>query len=257
MFYIKFLKNIFNGHKIITSAFIVCTILTTLFLQQSKFIQRKVDKAFNSNKGIYFHALIKGDQNFNYLRTKLTSFPGVGRVELKGQEYLKNQVKNLLASLGEANTSGPSYTGLTVYMTKDVGARSMNLLKEYIGRIVGVTNLETSRIIKENKNIKETGFKGVLINKFALIGNILLFTVWSFLFILFTGNVKKYVVIYQNYQRRRNIVLPLMLMIFLIAGGIGTIASVGLFSLNLSLIVFSFIGFFLISLMSSKLMKWN
>jgi hypothetical protein len=223
MLYLRTLKVYLKSRPLLSFFYFVssCLFFGSILFQAN--VKTLVNKSLFPEEGKYFHMIIKGQSDYSFLKDKLVDLPGVDKVNIVDASVLGKRTAEVIKELALDLPDGIKkfkYTGLTVYMGKDLGSRNLALLKEYVSRIVGKGNLTTTSSVSNNKSKEVSSFKATIKKapQFYLI--IPFAIVWNLLFFLFVSGYKQFASVYERYQRKSGVaflgtftfsMIPLML----------------------------------------------
>ncbi|MCK5072417.1 MAG: hypothetical protein KAQ98_03260 [Bacteriovoracaceae bacterium] len=198
--------------------------LTTLglvfLLGQQNFIGKKIGIWLDRDiPGAYFHTLVSSKENHSWLSRKLILLPEVKYVHTLPREKIVGEVKNILENLdvgGLENILELDYVGLKVVFEKTVSDRTQNLVREYMGKLVGKDKLMMGAI-KKTATL-DSGPRKLLsgIGAWfypALLGVVFIF--WLFSLWSFSYRTVEVSYIIEQYQRKTNVSAKIMLTGFL------------------------------------------
>jgi hypothetical protein len=216
MFYLStFIKNV-KRHPVWGASYLLATILLLVSAMNFKTLESVVFKSSNNfNSSPYFHALISGAENHKRISRKISDLPGVQRVEILGKSEIQSQVKNVLSNLQvdmKIEDIDLNYAGLKVILERNLQARSQELIRDYLVRLVGESKLTLGAIKAITKAEK---LKNKLFSQFKEWGITLVsigfIVIWALIGIVFSTLVKKSSYIIENFQRRNRVGLKVML----------------------------------------------
>lgn len=224
MLYLRTLKTFLKNRPVLNAFYLVVSFVFFAAIINQGVIKEEVNRKLFPGEGRYFHMIVKGSKDYSFLKEKLEDLPGVTKVEVVDGGVLGKRTTEVIKELDLDVTKIAkklTYTGLTVYMEKDLGSRNLSLMKEYVARIVGKDNLTTTSTI-ERKTKKKSNW---LITTLKKIPQLYLITVlaiiWNILFFMIVSSYKQFSFIYERYQRRNGFafwgVLLLTIAPFLIA----------------------------------------
>lgn len=199
-FFDSFKSHVFKGSMLT---------LTTVAVLVCAGLQKKIDHSLlSSYKTLqtrpYFHALLSSKENASRIQRKIVQLPGVKKVILLGEEKVKGKVEKMMEGLTTAmNTDllNIDYTGLKIVLSEELRPRSISLIRDYMGRLVGKENLTLGSVKgnKADKMTKELPF-------FIKWGAWLLLGIFSCLWVVsavaFQSELKKDAYLVEQFQRR-------------------------------------------------------
>ena len=230
MFYLKQFFSIIKKTPVLGMSFIVLTLVMIVGIGQQDNWEKIVFNSMpNHAEGPYFHALIPGKENYQRVTRKLRDLPGVSMVKILEKNQIKSQVSNIIGNLGMDVSSelfDLDYAGLKVIFKNGLQSRSQNLIRDYLGRLVGSSKVTLGAIKSQDEAVKN---RVQLLQLFKNWGGILLtFVVCSFWLIttvLFTQEIRKTSYIVEQFQRKTNVAFKTFLSGVLVLVGTGMICS--------------------------------
>lgn len=205
MFYLtQFFKSIIRS-KITGLLFIVCTcaVITSSFNQEK--INAIVSSADSQDSNPYFNALISKDVNLNSISRKIKSLPGVKRVKHIKTVDAKAELGKLNSELKSSvldRLKSVKYSTLTVELTKNLKIKSQNLIKEYLGRLVGQESLTISKIKYPRQNQQSESFVDQVLKNIDYIVISSLSFLWILLLIAIIKKNASYFFLLEKFQRK-------------------------------------------------------
>ena len=181
-----------------------------------QFNQRLVEllpKELSSN---YFHALILDSKNVARIARKMRRLPGVETVVLTSKEQLATQVKERMKSLSldiSTDLMTASFQGLQVIFEPGVKVRSMELIRNYLSRLVGKESVTIGDTHLEGEKDVEVG---LLLSKVKRWSGYLIITLlailWATSLHFLAQQVWQKAYLLEQFQRRSSIALKIILL---------------------------------------------
>jgi hypothetical protein len=198
----------------------------------------------------YFHALIDGQQNHSRLSRNLMELPQVTKVDLLNQEEIVDQVNLALSGIKHDIPEGLltlDYNGLKVYFADDVKESSQVLVRDYLMRLGGASNITLGPIVKKELKTTEQDLWWSWAN-YGLLS--LLFCLWAFITYTFAKLIHRECYLIQEFQRRNFVAVKVysIASVFIILIAIMTIIQLG----NFNLVLIAAAGLFLAPLAQIK-----
>lgn len=216
-----------------------------------------------SNQGASFHALISSDISAGRVERKLRTLPGVFQVVSLTEREIESKVQKVLGAINLDDellgSFGLKSNGLRVIFKKNIDSKVQVLIREYLKKLVGKSNVMLGAITKRATTFTWTDNLQKLLKQWgslSIFGSLLL--LWFVGFSMWTAKFKKEVGMMQKFQRRKNIALKsyvlLITLLFSVsfAVGIGTVGYFSSFFLAVSFIVITLSGLFF-----SPALKWQ
>lgn len=210
MFYLKQFFSIIQKTPILGMSFITLTLVMILGIGQQKNWEKIVFNSLpNQAEGPYFHALIPGKENYQRVTRKLRDLPGVLAVKILEKKQIKSQVSSIIGNLGMDVSSelfDLDYAGLKVIFKNGLQSRSQNLIRDYLGRLVGSSKITLGAIKVQDEAVKS---RVQLLQLFKNWGGVLLTFIicsfWLIATILFAQEVRETSYIVEQFQRKTNV----------------------------------------------------
>lgn len=159
----------------------------------------------------HFHALVSGRENHSRISRNLQDLPGVERVEVLAEEAIKSKVRDIIGTLDEEISESflsLNYAGLKVVFTEGLQGNSQDLIRDYLKRLVGsseVTLGPTQGLVKKKatKNqvrvlVENNAFEAVMA---------LACLIWFALGLNLTGPLSRHSYLIEQFQRRNKVAL--------------------------------------------------
>lgn len=228
MFYLKEVLNLFKKNFFLTSSLGVLTFLLYLsvanFTDVQKVINSKLPQVENEH---YFNALVNESINVFSVKRKIEGLPGVRGVMVLSEQDSLARLKGLTSALGLSNeefSSLKEMVALKIALNSKVSQSSIKLIREYMVRLTGKTNILMGSVKYKISN--ERVFKKLIHNvkKWPLqIAIGVGFLLWSIVFFLLRREVVRVSYIVENFQRKKNVAMKMTLVMvgcFLIASSL-------------------------------------
>ncbi|MBT3583532.1 MAG: hypothetical protein HN509_01390 [Halobacteriovoraceae bacterium] len=210
MFYLKQYIKINSRHPLLGAVTFLLALGFVLLLGHRQAVETWVFKKMPSSfERSYFHALVSGKENQNWISRKLKELPGVHYVQILGKKKVEGRAKNILKGLnftGSSTLFNIDFSGLKVIFKKNLALRSQNLIRNYLSRLVGAEKLTLGAtkdpdpgLLQKSywiRVLREKGSWGVTGLYFlALIG----------LFYLLSVRISRATYLVGQFQRRENV----------------------------------------------------
>jgi hypothetical protein len=218
MFYLRVFFRNFYLAPVRILFFILYSVLVINLLGQKDNVEKHVFKMLKEDEsGSYFHALISGKENSTSVMRKLSSLPGVQKVELISENKIAKEVKNMLGGI-ELSVAPDilvtSYSGLKVVFEAELKTKSQMLIKEYLSRLVGEDSITIGPTKTYDFFWKRVQFITGFIEKWGgLYWTSTLIGFWIVLFVFTLVLLKKQGHLMELYQRRKNVTFKNIMMI--------------------------------------------
>ena len=141
MFYLRNLKKFFKQSPLIVMTYVLMAVLTPVIAFNTGSIINIVEQASQEKvQSPFFHALIDKNENYSRVSRKLRSLPGVTNVEVVAPEKMEAEAGKILGSLDFEISSDLlelGYAGIKVVFESNLQEKSMELVREYLLRLVG------------------------------------------------------------------------------------------------------------------------
>lgn len=187
--------------------------LSLIILFESDIVFKISTLSSSENKsGGHFHALISADQNHSRLARHLRDLPGVMRVEELSEEAINLQVNELFSHLEGKHVRDimssiqTRYVGLKVFFDDDLQERSVALIRDYMVRITGESNITFGPTMKVNESREE---QSVFMTKnYDLVYRIIQgvsFLFWLCFTLFFSRKLRRYSYLTEQFQRKKHV----------------------------------------------------
>lgn len=211
MFYLRnFLKVVWQN-PVSGLGFCFLTIFLTIFSgHHDLFLNRILNTYRPTPPDPYFFVLVTSNEDISSVARRLGRLPGIKSVKVESSEKINREAKSLIQNMGvevPESIVENEYKGMKVILGPDVDQRSMDLIKEYIGRLIGVqqvtiSDVKVDDVALDAKYVKLYHFfEGYGVFTISLI---LLIPWFAFLFFL-RKNIRTNAYLIEHYQRRNNV----------------------------------------------------
>lgn len=206
MFYLRTIKLFIKSRPLFTTFYVIFSVLffNSILLQRT--VKEEVNTKLFPEEGRYFHMIVKGDRDYSFLKEKLEDLPGINQVKIVDQNTIGQKTAEVIQELDleiPVNIKKTHYTGLTVYMAEDLGKRNLELMKEYVARIVGKDNLTTTSIIEAKKAKDQNWLIATLKEMPQIYVVTVLAIIWNLMFFIFISQFKQFSFVFERFQRRK------------------------------------------------------
>ena len=112
----------------------------TSFIVEKKTVQRDANP--------YFFALMPKTINTGYVQRKLKELPGVEKVFTLSEQKVSDQIKSILTAsqIDWEDDIDLSYSGLKISISADLKTRSQDLIRNYLSRLAGKSDITMGAI---------------------------------------------------------------------------------------------------------------
>ena len=214
MFYLKEFFKCFQSNPFKVTCLCISSVLLGFSLTQKEFIQLKIKERFSEEIVTpHFYALLSKKINLKKMKNKLGSLPGIKEIVYLDEKEIKKKVNQEVGALKLNEVLFKKrYIALKVIFDYDLSMDGQNLIKKYLNRYVGEVDIiigktigekkYKERVVKENAKIKKIYWGGIF-------SPLVIYLIISF-FIFSKGIWKKSYLI-ENFQRKRNVHLKILL----------------------------------------------
>ena len=216
MFYLGEILNIYKKNILISlysiGTLLILSISISNYKKIEKLIIKKLPRIENEH---YFNSLFDIDENIESIKRKMRDLPGVKSIEVLDSKKFSSSLKSLNNYLDISTEEKQKLYAnkvMKIYLSEKVSISSINLIREYLVRLSGEDKIILGKVKK--KIINEEGYKKLLYNlqKWPLqILIIVFFLFWITSFHLLVNRISYYSFIIENFQRKKNVVLKLLL----------------------------------------------
>ena len=221
MFYLNlFFKNILDLKlKGITT--FLGLILAGALLASFPHLSSEVGKISRYSKSqVYFNVLTSTGTDFSSVQRKLKNLPGVKSVSTISSNLIESKMQELAQStqlkVPKSFYQG-SYQALKIVLDENVSAKSQNLVREYVDRIVGpqLKAISPVKRISPLKNLKLNELEKNVGNNLVWIFYCLLFAILVSGIVTLNSGIALKASLIETYQRKKQITFKTMISVLL------------------------------------------
>ena len=264
MFYlISYLKTVFS-EPLKGIAFSSITLLLFLGIFSKDRINENIAaKVKMKGQESFFYALIEKKENQARIARKLRALPGVKYVETLTSHAINNKANQLVNAVGlgmNSELTNLDYTGLKVVFKSAISSRSIELIRDYLNRLVGEKKLTLGAVKEPRKNqAKISGLLGLANAWGSLIILVSLFIVWLLSFFQFERVIAKRAYLIENFQRREKVGIKILFVGLLLLFTLSVILKITIINAEFSLSSIFLTVAIVILAMSSQLrtFRWD
>ena len=214
MFYLKEFFKCFQSIPFKVVCLCISSILLGLSITHKDLIQLKIKERFSEEIVTpHFYALLSKKINLKKMKSKLGSLPGIKRINYLDRKKIKKKVNKEVGSLRLNDVLfKKDYTALKVIFDYDLSLEGQNLIKKYLSRYVGGVDIVIGKTIGEKKYKDRIAKEKIKITKIywgAVFSPLLIY--WIISFFIFSKGIWKKSYLIENFQRRKNVHLKIML----------------------------------------------
>ncbi len=178
-------------------------------------INKSVDKRIAiSGSESFFYALLDNKENQARIARKLRILPGVKQVELLSEKSVSTMTEEIIKNINidlNSELERLNFSGLKIIFTKDISSRSIDLIRDYLTRLVGGQQLTMGGVKKPIKNqIKISK----MLSSIKLWGGsffiLIIFLIWGVSFFQFQSVLLKRSYLIERFQRRTYVDLKVL-----------------------------------------------
>ncbi|MEC8624625.1 MAG: hypothetical protein VXY34_07395 [Bdellovibrionota bacterium] len=214
MFYLKEFFKCFQSNPFKISCLCISSILLGLSVTHKDFIQIKIKERFSEEIVTpHFYALLSKKIDLKKMKNKLGSLPGIKEINYLDGKKIKKKVNKEVGALRLNNVLfKKNYTALKVLFDYDLPLEGQNLIKKYLSRYVGGIDIVIGKTIGEKKYKDRVAKEKIKITKIywgAVFSPLLIY--WIISFFVFSKGIWKKSYLIENFQRKRNVHLKILL----------------------------------------------
>ena len=248
MFYLKEFFKILKSNLLLSTIFVLSSLtLLTISGQQVK-IKKLLSLKKQSSSGPYFNAIVSKNDNIDSVIRRMKNLPGVVSVEKHGASGIQAQISNLKKKFGADvinNLAAVNYKRVKVEVEDGLNAGSLNLIKEYMARLIGKDSVKIGGVKQPNGlKVKKNAFLYKFLTFFDVYAQIVLGGLWLISTFLILISVRRKAFIIEKFQRKSNTSLKIML------SGFGVLSVLTLLLNQVFLGQFQLISLVIVSLMA-------
>lgn len=228
IFYLReFFRNLVKG-PILGIGFIITTICLVNALMFRTTIQDMISsQVVYDRSGGHFHALITADQNHARVARQLRGLPGIVRVEELSEQSIAQEIDNIFGSLNMGDAQDVlanmqlRYAGLKVVLTQELESRSVDLIRDYMRRLIGSENLTIGPVMQtrqEGEQNLESFAEFSQWGSWVVIA--ILFLSWLGFTHFFGNKIRRHAYLLEQFQRRERVAFKMFLtgLVFTVGG---------------------------------------
>lgn len=216
MFYLTELVSFYKKHFLATLTLSVLTLLGIGLISNFDFFQKKIThylpKIENQH---YFNALISSDVHLESVKRKIIDLPGVVSFDIVDKDIQKRHLQKLnqeVTLTKEEQQEFAKMISIKIAMTPELNQSSISLIREYLQRLAGNSNVVLGSVNKKLNN--EFVFKNIVeaVKVWPLqilVALILIFWAIAFMGVRFEMNRVAFII--ESFQRKRNVGFKMML----------------------------------------------
>ncbi|TDJ06860.1 MAG: hypothetical protein E2O68_04350 [Deltaproteobacteria bacterium] len=214
MFYLKNFFKIIKDNLLSGILLSLISLIIVIYMGNIDLFKNKIIGLYPEYlKGPYFYALLSATENHSRIKRKMLLLPGVNKVSIIGKNEVKNQTLEILdnLSMGQEEEFNFEYRGMEIALDRDVNARGQELIRGYLKRLAGESNITLGKVYPPSisKKLKENLD---IFNKYGGMAiGLCLFLVWLLAFFSLKQKVKKVSFIIEQYQRKRGVEIKIIL----------------------------------------------
>jgi hypothetical protein len=206
MFYLKEFLKITKENFVLTVIFAVSTIGMVSVSHNQSEIQDQLSISNKTQALPYFNALISSQTKMNSVIRRMKQLPGVINVQKTQSKSITKEISRLKKSFGEDvinSLSSINYSRVKVELENGIRAKSQNLIREYLTRLVGGESITMGevRFPKEIKLKSEDPLMQFL-KWFDVYSFIIFVSLWGMSAFLLLKPINTSAFIIEKFQRR-------------------------------------------------------
>lgn len=208
MFYLIEFGKILKTNILLSLIFVLSTVALITVSSQQKRIQKELSLSKQANTSPYFNAIVSKVENIDSVLRRMKQLPGVLNVEKHGTSSIKKQILQLKKTFGEDIIEGlasVNYKRVKVEVESGLNPGSLNLIKEYLARLIGKEAVKIGNIKYPSKvKIKSNAFLGMFLKFFDFYTQLVLGGLWLISCFLLLSKVRTKSFIIEKFQRKKN-----------------------------------------------------
>lgn len=207
MFYLKTFFAVFCKKPIRAFVFGLLCVLFFTSMFQRPLVARYCAALGPQEEAPYFYALLWGDLGALQVQDKMSKLPGVKSVESKTADELKTQVSKSLSELEMGlpeSIKQMKMEGLRINLDPKTNSISQQLIREYLSKLVGVSNLVMTDLKLPPKRPFEK-YEVIARSFGSIILSATLFVLWFIFLYSFRSALYQEAYLIENFQRRDHV----------------------------------------------------
>jgi hypothetical protein len=254
MFYLKSFFKFYLARKVFFLILFITTFLAFIFLINFNYIKGILATEVEHKN--YMSLLVRDVASVDSLQHKLMQLPAVDDVKLVSKAKLGEEFSRVISELGELAPQSlqiDQYQLLKIYLVKNTTTASVDLLKQYLIRLLGSERVSISGPIQPNLTVKINSS----VNEKYLYGTIfMMLFLWVICLIMVYPQFSSYCYLVEKFQRKKNVLLKStcagLTLIFIVSA----IASTA-FSPNFALGLIGLLAAMFLLVLVRRKRKWN
>jgi hypothetical protein len=262
MFYLNsFWKTILqNPFKGVFFSFFTISLFFGI-LSKKQIDQKIFDKITMSGQESFFYALLDDKENQARIARKLRALPGVKKVDILTSHSVNAKAAEVIKSVGLGLSSelmNLDYSGLKVVFLSKISTRSIQLIRDYLNRLVGKKHITLGGIKTPRQSQKKlSGILNYVKSWGSILSLLSFFLLWLVSFTQFREALSKNAYLVESFQRRDKVAIKMLIVGLLSFSFIAIIFHLTFFGIpsfvNLSLIL----GIAMLAIgIQSKVFRW-
>lgn len=209
MFYLSHFFKLFKFYPLRSIGFFFLSFSLFFTLAFQNQVSSKIEGFVQGeSKNAYFHALVAGRENHSRISRNLMNLPGVAQVEILSEDLIKDQVKEIIGSISvdiPESLFQLNYAGLKIVFAEGLKENSQNLIRDYLNRLVGDSQV-TMSAVKQVEKTKRAGFWQQTVERYGFwmlwFG---LLSFWVGVTVFFIQGLRRQAYLIEQFQRRRHV----------------------------------------------------
>jgi hypothetical protein len=211
-FWKTILQNPFRG-----LSFVTFTILLFVGVLSKQHIDTKVFSQISmTGQESFFYALLDDKENQARIARKLRALPGVKKVTILTSNSINSKASEVIKNVGlgiSAELMNLDYSGLKIVFMQKISIRSINLIRDYLNRLVGEKHITMGGVKEPRKNqAKLSGILSFVKSWGALFSLIAFFFLWLISYMQFGESLSKNAYLIENFQRRNQVAVKMLVL---------------------------------------------
>ncbi|MCB9063217.1 MAG: hypothetical protein H6622_16955 [Halobacteriovoraceae bacterium] len=208
MFYvINYFKNTAQSPFLSLLRFFLASGLVFSVLFQTQIKSNIIQQIEIQKKFPKLSAVMPASVNIEWVRRKVTNLPGVNKIKTVSKEKIESGIKQSLGEWNHEILGNYSFQGLEIIFDEGIKERTIELVKEYIQKLVGQNEVILESYSVKDREDKKT--KNILLRYPEKMIIFLLFISWGIIFALSKDKMLKRSYLIEKFQRRNLIAFKL------------------------------------------------
>jgi hypothetical protein len=172
------------------------------------YFQKMIDVKFSKEiPGSYFFCLIDSSISYEDNIRKIKDLPGIERVTQFSSNQIQAQIKEMLGDINDPtilDKLAVSYVGIRVEFEDKTTENSQNLIREYVRRLIGETNLTIGPTINPFvKDFSSLQYNDLMVKYSLLVAVLISLIIWLLIYSMVVVRIRELAFLVEKFQRKK------------------------------------------------------